>query len=87
VLFFVVVAWPYLLGTFLAVQLGASKPSTTRAVVGWIFEAAYVAGLIALYVLTQEKRAQKAAEQAQEAAVHAEQHRQLVASRVVYETR
>jgi hypothetical protein len=74
------VAWPYLLGTFVAVQLGADNPSTARTVVGSIFEVAYIAGLICWFTLTREMRAQKAAEQPQ-------RHAELVASGVVYEAR
>ena len=37
-LLFMVVAWPYFLGTWLAVQLGASNPSTARSVTGWVLE-------------------------------------------------
>jgi lysylphosphatidylglycerol synthetase-like protein (DUF2156 family) len=90
-LVFFAVAWPYFFGTFVAVGFGADNPSTTRTVVGWIFEAFYIIciiGLIAYFVLTQEQRAQQAAEQAQrhaqEAAERAQKHRELVASGVVY---
>lgn len=78
-LFFLVVAWPYLLGTYIAVQLGAGDPSTARAVVGWFFEVLYIAGLVAWYALTSEKRAQKARDEAQ-------RHADLIASGVVYQT-
>jgi len=37
-LLFVAVAWPYFLGTWLAVQLGADNPSTARSVTGWVLE-------------------------------------------------
>lgn len=37
-LLFMVVAWPYFLGTWLAVQLGADNPSTARSVTGWVLE-------------------------------------------------
>jgi hypothetical protein len=77
---FLAVAWPYLLGTFLAVQLGANNPSTARTAVGWIFEVTYIVGLIAWFVFTQEERAKKAAEQLQ-------RQTELVASGVVYEAR
>lgn len=29
-------AWPYWVGTYLAVRMGADNPSTTRSVVGWV---------------------------------------------------
>jgi hypothetical protein len=35
---FLVVAWPYFLGTWLAVQMGADNPSTARSVTGWFLE-------------------------------------------------
>jgi alkylated DNA nucleotide flippase Atl1 len=80
VLFFLVVAWPFLLGTYVAVQAGAGNPSTARSVVGWIFEIIYIGGVIAWFVLTREKRAQRAAEAAQRQA-------EVIASGAVYETR
>src|SRR3712207_1173486 len=43
-LLFLLVAWPYLLGTWLAVQLGAGPDSTARTVTGWVFETMAVAG-------------------------------------------
>ena len=45
---FLAIAWPYLLGTWLAVQLGAGNPSTARSVVGWILESLWLAGLVAV---------------------------------------
>jgi len=45
---FLAIAWPYLLGTWLAVQLGAANPSTARSVVGWILESLWLAGLVAV---------------------------------------
>ncbi|WP_299577585.1 hypothetical protein [uncultured Williamsia sp.] len=41
-----IAAWPYLLATFVAVQLGADNPSTMRTVVGWVFEAPWLLFLI-----------------------------------------
>jgi hypothetical protein len=44
-----VIFWPYLLGTYLAVEyLGAHDPSTLRSVVGWFFEAIWILGLLAM---------------------------------------
>lgn len=67
-----VVVWPYLLGTWLAVKLGADNPSTARAVVGWIFEGAYLALLVlgGVGMLMQERSGRR---QAQEAAARARQ--------------
>jgi len=48
---FLAVAWPYLLGTWLAVQLGADNPSTARSVVGWVLESLWLAGLVAVPAL------------------------------------
>lgn len=70
--------WPYLLGTFIAVQCGAWNPSTTRFVVGWCFETVYVAVLAAAYVAVRYDRSIKAAEEARRMA-------QLIASGEVYQ--
>lgn len=78
ILFFLA-AWPYLLGTYIAVELGAWNPSTERFVVGWIFEVIYVAVLVALFVIVRARRAQQAAIEEQRTAA-------LAASGVVYET-
>lgn len=48
-LFFV---WPYLLGTWLAVQFGADNPSTARAVVGWFLEVVWLIFLASIVVGT-----------------------------------
>ncbi|MFN8031885.1 MAG: hypothetical protein U0Q47_01155 [Mycobacterium sp.] len=45
---FFAIAWPYLLGTWLAVQLGADDPSTARNVTGWVLEALYLIGLVSI---------------------------------------
>jgi hypothetical protein len=74
-----IVAWPYLLGSYIAVQLGAGDPSSTRTVLGWFFQILYIAGLIAWFVLTGEKRAQQVRDEAQRFA-------DLAASGVVYQT-
>lgn len=67
-----VVVWPYLLGTWLAVKLGADNPSTARAVVGWTFESAYLALLVlgGVGMLMQERSGRR---QTQEAAARARQ--------------
>ncbi|MGR6978387.1 PASTA domain-containing protein [Mycobacteroides abscessus] len=69
--------WPYLLGTFIAVQCGAWNPSTTRFVVGWCFEVVYVAILVAAYISSRHQSALRAAEEARRMA-------ELTASGVVY---
>ncbi|MBO0884130.1 MAG: hypothetical protein J2P17_28135 [Mycobacterium sp.] len=46
-----VIGWPYLLGTWIAVQAGAHNPSAARDVVGWILETPYLAAMFALVVL------------------------------------
>lgn len=47
-LVFVVVAWPYFLGTWLAVQLGADNPSAARSATGWFLEVLWLGGLVSL---------------------------------------
>jgi hypothetical protein len=42
---FLAAAWPYLLGTWIAVQLGAGQPSSARTSTGWVLEIVYLAGL------------------------------------------
>lgn len=48
---FILVAWPYTLGTWAAVKLGAPPDSAARSVTGWTLEVIYVLGLVWL-VLT-----------------------------------
>jgi hypothetical protein len=79
IVFFLFVAWPYLLGTFLAVQMGAENPSVVRTVTGWIFEILYFAGLVAWFVGTREARIQAVVAREQAA-------QQLAASGSVYAT-
>lgn len=79
-LVFFVAAWPYLLGTFIAVRCGAENPSTIRFVVGWCFEVLYIAGLLAWLLITRERNARRAAEEAQRIA-------ELTASGAVYQAR
>jgi hypothetical protein len=78
--FFFIVAWPYLLGTYVAVAMGAFNPSTQRFVVGWFFEVVYIAALVALFVKAQTKRTERAAEEADRMA-------KLTASGAVYEAK
>lgn len=49
-IFFCAVAWPYFLGTWVAVQFGADNPSTARAVTGWFFEVLWLGGLASLAI-------------------------------------
>lgn len=79
VAFFVVVAWPYLLGTYIAVQCGAWNPSTERFAVGWLFEVIYIAALVGWVVLARASHGRRAAIKAHQFAV-------LRASGAVYET-
>lgn len=75
---FFAAAWPYLLGTRVAVESGAENPSTARFVVGWCFELVYIAGLVAWFLIARDKRAQRAAQEEQRMA-------EVIASGVVYE--
>jgi len=45
---FFAIAWPYFLGTWLAVQLGADNPSTARDVTGWVLEVLWLVALASL---------------------------------------
>lgn len=78
--FILIVAWPYLLGTYLAVQCGAWDPSTERFVAGWIFETVYIAALVAWLVKARHTSAQRRAEEARQMA-------EIIASGAVYEAR
>lgn len=80
VVVFLVVAWPYLLGTYIAVQCGAWNPSTTRFVVGWCFEVVYVAAFVGVILNAREISARGAAEEAERMAA-------LTASGAVYEAK
>jgi hypothetical protein len=52
-----ILSWPYLLGTFVAVKLGAGTHSTARNLVGWGFEVPYlVCILLALVGILVQKR-------------------------------
>lgn len=64
------IAWPYFVGTWLAVQLGAGNPSTARSVVGWVLESLWLAGLVAvpgLMWLDKKKQQDEARRQQDEA--------------------
>lgn len=57
-------AWPWFLGTYLAVQCGAANPSLARTITGWVFEAPWLTflALIALYVGADRLAARKRVE-------------------------
>ncbi len=67
---FLAVAWPYLLGTWLAVQAGADNPSTARSVTGWFLEVLWLGGLLSLagWSWLQKQRQQEEARRRQEEA-------------------
>lgn len=75
-----IVAWPYLLGTYIAVRCGAWNPSTERFVVGWCFEVVYIAALAGWFITAREKSAQRSIDETQRMA-------ELIASGEVYETK
>jgi ribosomal protein S27E len=58
---FALFAWPWFLGTYLAVQFGAANPSLARTITGWVFEAPWVAFLafIAFYAIAERSAARK----------------------------
>jgi hypothetical protein len=57
------IAWPWFLGTYLAVNLGAANPSLARTITGWVFQGAYLASLafIPFYLSAKKSAAQKLA--------------------------
>jgi hypothetical protein len=80
---FLLIAWPYMLGTWLAVELGAERTSTIRGVVGWVFESVYLAVLLAVFVASvQERRAEAAREAARLAAEREAMRRQRLTEAV-----
>ena len=54
--------WPWLLGTYLAVHFGAGNPSTTRTLVGVLFELPWLALLVVAGVVIARRRAKYRAE-------------------------
>jgi len=50
------IEWPWLLGSWLAVQLGAGEDSTYRLVVAWTFEVIYLVLIIAVIVNLLSRR-------------------------------
>jgi hypothetical protein len=60
---FIFIAWPYYLGTWLAVQFGADNPSTARDVTGWVLEVLWLSALAFLVIGTSldKRRAEEEA--------------------------
>ncbi|MEJ7628408.1 MAG: hypothetical protein WKF54_02325 [Nocardioidaceae bacterium] len=78
-----VIAWPYLLGTWIAVEGGATPNSGRVAVLGWVFEGVYLAGIVWLTVVVVQRRqavVRKAAEAEQAAVVAARRARDKTAA-------
>lgn len=71
---FCVVAWPYFLGTWVAVQFGADNPSTAREVTGWVFEALWLGGW-AFFVIGTWVNKKRAEAEARRLALLKEQRR------------
>lgn len=65
------IAWPWWLGTFIAVKLGAADPSTARTVVGWIFEVPWLVFVCLLVAGWMRQRSESAAADAEFRAVRA----------------
>lgn len=64
--------WPWMLGSWLAVQFGAPNPSTARTVVGRIFEVPWLVFLVAATVVWMQKHAERQAAAAERQATIAE---------------
>ncbi|MDH3013849.1 hypothetical protein [Gordonia alkanivorans] len=60
---FLAIAWPYFLGTWLAVNvLGADNPSSARSATGWVLEGIWLAGLVSVAVWSWWREETKKAE-------------------------
>ncbi|WP_203235964.1 hypothetical protein [Gordonia sp. JH63] len=60
---FLAIAWPYFLGTWLAVNvLGADNPSPARTATGWVLEGIWLAGLVSVAVWSWWKEETKKAQ-------------------------
>ena len=57
------IAWPWIVGTYLAVQFGADNPSPARTITGWVFEGAWLAFLACMpfYLFAKRSANQKLA--------------------------
>lgn len=67
---FLALAWPYLLGTWLAVDVfGAENPSPERTTTGWVFEVIYLVILVsipmAMWIKSEREKADKARKEAE----------------------
>lgn len=56
VLVLLLIEGPWLFGTWLATQFGATQHGTARLITGWVFEIAYLIGLIILGVYIWKRR-------------------------------
>ena len=58
-----VIAWPWCVGTYLAVQFGSANPSLARTITGWVFEAPWLAclGGFIFYMRAERSAARKRA--------------------------
>lgn len=80
---FLVAAWPYLLGTYAAVQLfGAENPSSARSIVGWTCETLYIVGLIGGIFVWATKNTERGREEAALAEARAQEEARERARRV-----
>jgi hypothetical protein len=62
---FLAIAWPYLLGTWLAVEaFGAKNPSPERTTTGWVFEVIYLVILVSIPIAMRMKSEREKADKA-----------------------
>jgi hypothetical protein len=52
----VAVIWPWWVGTYVAVQLGAGNPSTARNVTGWAFEVLWLIAVAVVVIASRSNR-------------------------------
>lgn len=71
-----VVAWPFLLGCWVAEQLGAHNPSTVRTGVGVVFECLYVVALVGVGLAVRQRRQDAQAEARHQQQLRAERRQQ-----------
>ncbi len=55
---YLAVGWPYLLGTWIATELGAAPDSREGALVGWLLEIVYITALVIVGVWLWRRRQQ-----------------------------
>lgn len=58
VLLFLAASWPYLLGTWIAVERDAASPSFARSATGWTFEGAFIV-LVVWFLLARAARSER----------------------------